>query len=335
MLSLLNKNRSKQTRFFASSVIIAFWAATLALALLNRQNLIDWWRLRDYQPPVVVATLASQDTMTDFGRKVFYVNKPELTSKAEFGSVCPTDGGEHTIVLGCYHGGQSGIWLLDVSDPRLDGVEQVTAAHEMLHGAYERLSSNERRRVDGLLRDYYRHGLHDKRILTTIEAYKKSEPEDVVNEMHSIFGTEIAKLPAELEAYYQRYFTDRSKVVAFAAQYQNEFTSRQAAIAAFDAQIKDLRVQIDSAETDLQAKQTEINNQQAVLVEQRNSGNIAAYNAGVPAYNALVDSFNAEVGRIQSLITQHNQLVAERNAVALEEHRLLKDLSTKVRPIDD
>ena len=141
-------------------------------------------------------------------------------------------------MLGCYHSGQSGIFVLDVTDSRLDGVEQVTAAHEMLHAAYDRLSRSERSKVDAMLEDYYKNDLKDQRIVETINAYKKSEPKDVVNEMHSIFATEIASLPAPLEKYYQRYFTDRGQIVANAERYKSEFTSRQEAIVGYDAQLR-------------------------------------------------------------------------------------------------
>jgi hypothetical protein len=314
---------------------LILWFAALGLIAVNRQNIIDWWRLRDYQAPVAIAQLASQDTMTGFGRKVFYVNQPVVSTKASSSLDCPNDGGEQTIVLGCYHSGQEGIFLLSVTDMRLMGVEQVTAAHEMLHAAYERLDGKERARIDGLLQDYYRHDLHDQRILQTIEAYKKSEPHDVVNEMHSIFGTEIANLPAPLEQYYQRYFTNRKQVAAFASQYQSEFTSRRMRVAQADTQLEQLKAQIDAAEADLNSKQKSIASQQATLLGQRNSGNIAAYNAGVPAYNQLVDDYNNEIGRVQSLINQYNQLVASRNAVALEEDQLIKELSPdNLKPIN-
>src|SRR5262249_17898052 len=123
-------------------------------------------------------------------------NHPEIDTKNNFSSNCPNNGGEKTVILGCYHPDQNGIFVLGVSDPRLDGVMQVTAAHEMLHAEYDRLNSKDRSYVNGLLMDYYEHDLHDQRIQDVIAAYKLSEPNDVVNEMHAVFGTEIAKLPA-------------------------------------------------------------------------------------------------------------------------------------------
>lgn len=318
-------------RLFSFVLLIA-WLALLGAIALNRYNILDWWKLQHYQVPSAVSSIADQDTMTDYGRRIFYINKPQIDDKEAFAEACPNNGGEQTIVLGCYHGGESGIFLQQVKDPRLDGVLQVTAAHEMLHGAYERLSAADRKKVDAMLVDYYNNGLHDPRIIKTIAAYKKSEPKDVVNEMHSVFGTEVAQLPPALEQYYKRYFNDRSKVTGFAAQYQSEFTSRQAQVDQYDAQLADLKSQIDSAQADLKAKQSQINDLQEQLLNQKNGGNNAAYNAGVPAYNSLVNEYNTEVQQTRDLIAQYNALVEKRNAVALEEDQLVKSLSNDAMP---
>lgn len=313
-------------------VILIFWLAALCAVYAKRQAVFDWFALRNYQAPAAVAQLASQDTMTSEAQHIFYVNHPVVDDKSTFNKYCPNNGGEQTIVLGCYHGDQSGIYLLGVSDPRLDGVEQVTAAHEMLHAAYDRLSQAERERVDGLLLDYYNHNLHDARIQSTIAAYTKTEPHDVVNEMHSVFGTEIASLPPALEQYYKQYFDNRSQVAAFAAQYQAEFTSRQATVANDDKLLSSLKAQIDSQEADLKTKQAQISSQQSQLEAERSS-DLHAYNAGVPGYNAQIDAYNNEVQSVQSLINQYNRLVAERNAVAMQEAQLVDDLNTNVAPI--
>jgi hypothetical protein len=315
-------------------VVLVVWLAILGLIAGIRQPLFDWWQLRGYKAPTDVSALSAQDTMTDYGRKVFYVNHPAIDSKQSFRSVCPNGGGEQTIVLGCYHGNQRGIYLLDVTDSRLNGVEQVTAAHEMLHAAYDRLSSGDRNRVNTMLQDYYDHDLHDQRIIDTINAYRKSEPNDVVNEMHSIFGTEIVSLPSELETYYKKYFTDRSQVAAFAARYQSEFTSRQAAVERYDMQLAALKQQIKATNSDLEAKASSINSEQKRLVGLRSSGNIDAYNAGVPVYNQLIDTYNAELRQLQVAINQYNQLVTTRNAVALEQDELVNELSTQATPIN-
>lgn len=307
--------------------VLALLLGLLTLTWVQRQTVADWMKLRGYIPPASVAALANEGSMTPLATKLFYVNKPAIVSGTAFTSNCPA-GGEKTVVLGCYKGNDRGIYLYDVTDERLQGVEQVTAAHEMLHAAYRRLSPSERKQVDAWLTDYYSNQLTDQRIKNIIEAYKKSEPHDVVNEMHSIFATEIVQLPADLETYYKRYFTDRAKVVAYTTKYQAEFTSRQDQIATFDTQLKDLKTQIDANQDSLTTQRKALDKQNQQMQAARSRGELATYNSMVGGYNASVNAYNALLVKTKSQIAQYNAIVEKRNAVAVEEQQLVKALSS-------
>lgn len=294
----------------------------------QRQQIYDWSRLQNYQPPADVSQLARDDTMTSYAQHMFYINHPDLTAdKSFFNKQCGNK--EQTIVLGCYHGNQQGIYLYAITDARLTGIEQVTAAHEMLHAAYDRLSVSDRKNVDQMLQDFYTNDLHDKRIQDSIDLYKKIEPNDVVNEMHSVFGTEVANLPAPLENYYKKYFGDRSKVATFAANYQGAFTSLQNQVAADDAQLAAWKPQIDTMNNEVDQKQQSLATQKAQLDALRNSGNIEAYNAGIVPYNNAVYAYNALLERLKSLINQYNALVDERNAIAVQENQLSQAINSQ------
>lgn len=337
MLHRQNKNHlnSNGKSALGSLLWLLFVTGLLVSLFVFRQDINDWYRLRGYNPPAAVEQLASETTMTDYGRKVFYVNRPELLNKAEFAKSCSNSLREHTIVLGCYHGNQSGIYLLDVSDDRLQGVEQVTAVHEMLHAVYERLSESDRAHVDSLLQDYYKNHLTDERIKKTIDAYKVSEPNDVVNEMHSIFGTEIADLPQELEDHYVKYVISRKTVVQMSEKYQSEFTSRQQAVKNYDAQLVSLKAQIESSRQEITKTEAELESRRNELNSLRNSNKISAYNAGVPAYNSLVNEYNSLIQEIKSLIARHNNIVALRNAIAIEQDELVEGLKGNVHEIKE
>lgn len=312
-------------------VVLAILVVGGGIMYQVRWNLYDWYRLRGYTAPTTVAQLATDDNMTPYARKVFYVNQPAVEDKTAFRQ-CSAKG-EQTIVLGCYHGPQNGIFILSVNDSRLNGVEQVTAAHEMLHAAYDRLPAGERAKIDSELRDYFNHNLTDERVRNTIEAYRSSEPDELVNEMHSIFGTEVANLPAPLEQYYQRYFSDRSKVVAFAQQYEGEFTSRQSAIKADDSQLASWKSQIESLKADLYSRDQTLASEAAHMQALKNSGDISAYNAAVPEYNAAVNTYNGLVAQLRSLIDRYNDLVNQRNATAIEAQQLTNEINSNVAPV--
>jgi len=319
-------------RIFKRILAITLLLALLAFPLLiyfNAQALTDWWQLRGYTPPARVTSLADQDTMTSYAEHVFYVNHPDLESDAsQFRADCNES--EQTIVLGCYISNQNGIFIYDVNDKRLAGVQQVTAAHEMLHAAYDRLSGQDKANVNNMLTDYYRHGLTDQRVKDTINDYRKSEPNDLVNEMHSIFGTEIANLPAPLEKYYQRYFTDRQAVLEFKSSYQGEFTRRENQIKADDAKLAAMKVQIETEEASLKAQARAIDADRERLDRQKASGNINAYNAGVPQFNSEVRAYNNGVEQLRADIAAYNRLVQERNAIAEELTNLTQALDTRL-----
>jgi len=102
---------------------IVFW---------QRWAIFDTWRLRDYSAPDAVVALADATAMKDSARRLFYVYHPAILDKADFNTYCRDN--EHTIVLGCYRTAR-GIYIYDVADPRLNGIKEVTAAHELFHGA--------------------------------------------------------------------------------------------------------------------------------------------------------------------------------------------------------
>jgi hypothetical protein len=292
------------------------------VAFSKKQAIADWWELRNYSPQASIITLANQDSMTPKARHIFYVNHPQLISDvAQFRRQCNFS--EQTIVLGCYHPDQQGVDVYRVTDSRLNGVEQVTAAHEMLHAAYDRLSGKEKQTINAELMDFYTHDLQDIRVHQTIDLYKQTEPNDVVNEMHSVFGTEVGTLPAALENYYKRYFSDRSGIAQLAAGYQAEFSKRRAQIDDYDQQLTTMKNQIDTDEESL-------NIQLQGLDADRASVERSASAFVIQRYNSRVSAYNAGVRRLQAEIRDYNDLVEKRNALATELKGLQSSIDTRL-----
>jgi len=318
-------------RFVDSTITFVVLMVVIAIGFAKAQAIEDWWKLRGYTPPADVAALARQDTMNSYTRRLFYINHPRLIgSVSAFRQECSED--EQTIVLGCYHPGLEGIFIYNVQTPELAGVTQVTAAHEVLHAVYERLSSSQRNSLDALLESYYKSGLQDPRVIAEVKLYQQTEPNDVMDEMSCTFGTEISSLPADLEAYYNQYFTNRAAIVAFATQYQGAFATREAQLNANDAQLVGLKAQIGSEEATLSAELGQINADRTRLDADRSNGQIDQYNAGVDSYNSEVDTYDTGIKNLQTDIADYNELVTERNAIADELASLEKSLDTRQVP---
>ncbi|MBA2279336.1 hypothetical protein H0V99_02770 [Candidatus Saccharibacteria bacterium] len=312
-------------RRLGSGIISIALLLLFGFAVLKWQSISDWWRLRGYIPPEVVAQLATSTTMLDSSRNLFYVNRPVLANKQSFNEYCRNN--ERTIVLGCYIQ-QDGIYLLDVTDDRLKGVEEVTAAHELLHAAYDRLSTKEREKVDRMTGSAYQ-AMGDERIKSTIELYRSQDPSIVPNELHSILGTEVRNLSLELEDYYRQYFADRLQVVGFSEQYEQAFTERRNQIIAFDSQLATLKQQIDSLKLSLEQTDSELRSQRSKMNSLRSSGQTEAYNAEVPSYNSKVNRYNRDIDTLSGLVLKYNEVVQKRNAIASEEAELVEAIDSR------
>ncbi|MES2970861.1 MAG: hypothetical protein V4702_00895 [Patescibacteria group bacterium] len=305
------------------AALILLLAAPLVI-WTQRWNIYDFWRLRDYEPPAAIAQLATDTTLNDRARRLFYVYHPELKDKSTFSDSCNSS--ERTIVLGCYVSG-AGIYLFDVTDQRLNGIVQVTAAHETLHAAYDRLSGSEKQRINKLVDEAFAK-VSSQRIRDTVEDYRKNGA-DIANELHSIMGTEVRELPPELEDYYKQFFTSRLKVVEYSEKYEKAFTERKQKIEAYDAQLDSIKKQIENLEAELNDRENDIQAERSRLDGLLNVKDFERYNAGVNGFNAQVNAYNGVVGRIRALIDQHNRLVAERNAIAEEEGELVKAIDSR------
>jgi hypothetical protein len=316
-------NKSKIGSWLLSLVLLA----TPFVLWSQRHGLYDWWRLRGYDPPARVRQLAADTTMNNYGQKLFYVHRPQLEDREGFNEHCK--GHEQSIVLGCYIS-RHGIYIFDVQDERLQGIHEVTAAHEMLHAAYDRLDGREKERVNEQLERFFRT-LDDARIKAAIDSYRKKDPNVVTNELHSIIGTEVRDIPDELEDHYKKYFDDRLKVVGFSEQYEQAFTERKNRVAAYDEQLAQLKRRIDESQSELSRRAAALSAEKArlnaLLAAERNE----EYNAAVPGFNAQVRAYNELIAATEGLIAEYNRIVSARNAVALEEQALVEAIDSRLK----
>lgn len=304
-----------------------------ALIFFQRYAIHDWWRLRSYAPSAEIVALANDTTMDDDARRVFYAYHPSIEPREDFNMHCGD--GELTIVLGCYSS-VGGIHIFEVDDERLDGIMQVTAAHEFLHAAYERLSSSERQRIDQLTKEVHKN-LTDERILETIQAYNDRDSSVVPNELHSILGTEVADLPDELEEYYGRYFDDRSRIVQFSQSYESAFTSRKEEAKQHEARLATLRQDIDDEKQALSAEYARLNNESSAISSLNSNievGEVETLNQRIDAYNMAIREYNTRAKAVSSLVDEYNALYEQYKRVVLEQQDLFNSIDSRPKAID-
>lgn len=309
--------------------LIAVFALLLAVAM-NFQNIADWITLKNYKPSEIAVKMADDTTMSDEARKIFYVNKPIFNGKKSFAENCTVS--EQSIVLGCYIE-RRGIFVLKVDEPKLSGVMQVTSAHEMLHSAYDRLSRRDKERVNKLLEEAYKD-VKNPRIRKNIDTYRAKDPSSVVNELHSILGTEVADLPKELEDYYSQYFRDRKKIVTFSSNYEQAFVSIKDQVEVYDKQLESLKATIDQNQDDLKKMGDELLSQRKEIEKGLSRGQGEELNPEIDKFNAKVSEYNSLLNTTKDQIETYNSLVAKRNELVSQEKELIQAIDANINPLD-
>lgn len=238
----------------------------------------DWVFIHTYKPTAQQQDFVARAEMNSHGRVLFLQGKPSVESEERFHSLCGvTD--EDMIELGCYSAGR--IYLLDLSGAELADESYVTAAHEMLHAAYQRLTPGDRKAVNRELEAAVMKVMTPE-LSERLAGYERIEPGQRDNELHSILGTEFPNLPAGLERYYQKYFTNRSAVVTIHQENQAVLDSLKSRIEAEKAQLTALRARMDR-----------------LLA----AGDVRTYNSLVAEHNALLRRINREVDQYNALQT--------------------------------
>lgn len=317
-----DKKRSFKGAVVGGFVSIALFAAA-GFLLLNQQYVKDQIVVWAYNPSAAIKAIESRIDMTAKGQFHFYATQPTVDSSEKFNQDCPRQEVASPI-LGCYTSDHR-IYIYDITNEQLDGIEEVTAAHEMLHAAWERMGSGEQARVGALLRAEYQKHKDDTGLVERMEYYERTEPGQFENELHSILGTEVQNLGPELQTYYAQFFKDRQKVIALHGKYDAVFTdlrtktdalyseltalgqSIEARTKQYNADVQQLSTEIDSfnarANNGSFSSLGEFNRERGVLVSRSNQidANRAAISADIETYNARYADYQQLIAQLEVL----------------------------------
>lgn len=314
-------------------VLIALLLAGVAVFIvLQRQYIVDRVLAAQYQPTAEIAELAKRTTMSSMGELYFYASHPSLEATQAFNKQCDRKEAGSAI-LGCYRGGK--IYLYDIQNDELDGIREVTAAHEMLHAAYERLDGDERARLGQLLEAAYKRQPESPELVERMEFYARTQPGDRITELHSILGTEATDIGPELEAHYARYIDDRAAVVVlyhgYASRFQQLRDKQQTLSAELDAIAEEVTADTKAYNTLIAQLNTDIES----FNERARQGQFSSSASFAAARQALVrrtDSADAMSVRINQAIERYEQLRQQYNAVAQDSNDLYKSIDSSLAP---
>ena len=259
------RRRSRLARVLPTVLALVLVGAGV-LAFLGFQRLVDQYTVWTFRPTEAVSSLIASSQLTDEGRFIFLASKPVIESSNIFASSCASNQ-EGSGILGCYLPRDRSIHLFAVTEPRLAGLTDVVAAHEMLHAAWDRFSTAEQQQLVPLLEREASKLEGDPAFQARLDYYAKNEPGQRDNELHSIIGTEIASISPELESHYAKWLGNRQALVQLQGKTNAVFTDLEKRSAELSASMDALRTAI--------------------------SNDYASYTGGYAQLNADIRRFNA------------------------------------------
>lgn len=249
-------------------------AGLVIFILPNIQVITDMILAKDVRLDGELATMTTRLELTSRAELVLRASHPQLQTKQQFNQNCQRKEAT-TFILGCYNGRD--IFVYDVNNQELDGIGEVTLAHELLHAVYRRMAPKQQAQVNRwLTADYQR--LKTPELEKRMAMYHRTQPGQFENELHSILGTEFADLSEELEQHYRQVFKNRRVIVSLHQASQRPFLQKQ-------QELERLKAEITTAEQSFKTDQT-------------------TYEQTVKAFNAEVGAFNQRAARVGGFTSQ-------------------------------
>lgn len=252
-----------------------------------------------------IQELVEKIGLTNYGRFIFGATRPEIEDRENFNYHCDSHGVE-TSTLGCYGGNR--IYVYNVTADELAGIKESTAAHELMHAVWDRLSNFEKSELSTVILETYNNGEDYGNLKKELENYSEDE---LIDELHSRFATEVKNLPEKLENHYKKYFEDQDAVVVFYENYREPFEKLEADFENLSNDLDTIKKQFE----DLEAEYVSRSDVLSAKIDEFNScANTAGCFSSQATFNARRNELLAENSTLDNLYEELSKLVDEYNA---------------------
>lgn len=293
---------------------------------LNFGFLRDFLSAIRYQPSDEVAQIRDKLDLTERGWVIFGASTPELKNKQEFNQYC-RDKENATAILGCYRSEK--IYIYNILDEELDGIRELTAAHELLHAVYQRMSDKEKEEWNKKLEEIY--NAHKDILGEEIELYDDAQKKE---ELYVRAGTEIKNLPEELEKHYAEIFRNQDKIVAYYDGYIAVFREIERRMNEILSQTESLKAEIDQKISQYETETTKLNTDINKFNNCAGTANCFSsnyvFNRQRTALIARQNELKSLYENINGLISEYNRLVEEYNENVLHGQTLNQAINSSV-----
>lgn len=300
----------------------------MLLIFWQHDTIYEYYRGVTYVPSGEMARIRTDLELTERGEAVFNAAQPVLSSKEEFNEHCRTQGVE-TAILGCYTGG--GIYVYNITDEELNGIRELTTAHELLHAVYAKLSDEEKSALKADLEDVYR--ANEGILAPELKAYNDMER---FEELYVRSGTEISDLPDRLERHYAEIFRDQDKIAKYYNSYIKVFNELKTELDSLKAEIDSLNAEYDLKTAEYEDRATWLNTE---ISEFNTCADIVGcFATEADFYAKRMELVNAQAeldgmyAELNDLIERYNQRVKEYNSDVLKGEELNEKINSSVKP---
>lgn len=323
-------------RIIATTVACIIVAVTV-IAVMNRQLIQDEFAAARFSPTESIIELKQSLNLTDAGQRVFLASRPTLDGTQYFNTQCAqVQHGASGHVLGCFI--EDRIHLYNVTDPRVSGIVEVTAAHELLHAAFARMRPGDQSALAEKLRKLYEErSQEDPDLSQRMAMYATLPPAAFAAELHSVFGSEQAELPDWLEEHYAQWFADRSTITESYREYRSVFQGLQNEASSLRSRMEALRADVEARKV---TYDEDVASYDADLADYNRRNKNREFAANTKAGEALSAALKARrvtleqsLDSLQDDINRYNEMRAELEQLAKLSTELDGHLDSALAPI--
>lgn len=322
-----------QQKFFWRSVrvliVIVLAGASLFFAFSNQHRIRDYFAAQKYKPDAEISKIENRIKPTTTAKTVFYASNPKVENSEEFNENCKNRE-EDSAILGCYKLGK--IHLYDVKNSKLDGIKEVTAAHELLHAIWERMSLSERDKIGKLLNAEYER-VKDADFEKLMQSYDRTEPGERINELHSLIGTEQLEISKELEEHYAKFFKNRREIAQIYQSYNKNFKDLKNRSEALTTELEKMKPEIEQSTKKYSENSKELEEDIAEFNNDAKTGKYetqAEFNADRAKLLRRIRNLETSRLKINDLVNSYNSKINELNEVSVQQNELYKSINSNL-----
>ena len=293
----------KRARNILGCAFMAIILIAVVAIILNRQWLYDFWRGKTYVASPEMAKIRTSLNLTGQGEFIFDASQPELNTSDDFNAHCRREDDEKAI-LGCYT--ENNIYIYNIAEAELDGIRELTTAHELLHAVFYRMGDGEKEQLRPYLDQVYNN---NTQILSEdLNNYDESER---FEELYVRAGTEVKDLPSELESHYERIFTSQDQIVDFYNKYIVVFKKLEVELVALEEEMAQLTETIEQKTTEYERRADQLN---ASIISFNSCADVAGCFKTEDEFNARRGTLIAEQNALEGLYNELNTLIDTYNS---------------------